>query len=160
MVAVVAESQVRHQVSSFFYLTVKGHSTDRRRGISNSWTPHDPDPVIALLASWMPILPQFIQDNILDQLVLPKVSQAIAEWVAPKRKSKAGSSVALHEIFLPWMGILDQDDQRMEGLVEEAKRKMKAFLKVWRVRDGVPASLDVWKKVRLLGRASPTLESF
>lgn len=80
----------------------------------------------------------FIRDNILDQLILPKVTAAISNWNAKK------DSVSLHAIVFPW---LPHVGLRMEGFLDEARRKVKSMLRHWVTKDGVPKDLLPWKEV-------------
>lgn len=109
---------------------------------SNAWSPSDPMPAVALFTAWTSILPSFIRDNILDQLILPKLSKAIGDW-SPSTLKRGG--VGLHTIVFPWLELTG--NERMEIILEEAKRKIRSWLKSWKVRDGVPAGMDLWKDV-------------
>lgn len=77
----------------------------------------------------------------MDQLILPKVSKAIHDW-SPTSARRGGAS--LHTIVFPW---LEHAGDRMEIVLDEAKRKVRAWLKSWKVSDGVPADLEVWQDV-------------
>ncbi|GAA5970505.1 hypothetical protein JCM21900_003885 [Sporobolomyces salmonicolor] len=113
-----------------------------RSAINNSWTPSDPAPAVALFTSWSPVLPSFIRDNILDQLILPKLSSAIADW-SPSA-FRRGQAPGLHTIVFPWLE--HAGEGRMEAVLDEAKRKVRGWLKTgWRAKEGVPQGLDVWK---------------
>lgn len=98
----------------------------------------DADPAIQFYEAWSNILPPFIRDNLLDQLILPKVQKGIAEW-HPRT-----SGPALRTIVFPW---LPHFALRIEELLGEAKRKVKLLLKTWTVTDGLPEDLIVWKNV-------------
>jgi tuftelin-interacting protein 11 len=94
-----------------------------------------------LLESWSPILPPFIRDNILDQLILPKVKKAVEEWT-PK-PSRSGKVRSLAGVIFPWLPLLGA---RMEDVTEMAKRRIRAVLRSWTPKDGVPAELEKWRK--------------
>jgi hypothetical protein len=111
---------------------------------SNSWSPSDPTAAVALFTAWSPLLPIFLRDNVLDQLILPKLSKAILDW-SPSSMQRGGAS--LHNIVFPW---LEHAGDRMEMVLEESKRKIRSWLKGWKVADGVPAGMDAWKEVRIL----------
>ena len=96
--------------------------------------------MVKLLDSWSSIIPTFIQDNILDQLILPKVSAAILNWNAKK------DSASLQSIVFPW---LPHVGLRMEEFLDEARRKVKSMLRHWIPKDGVPKDLLPWKEVKL-----------
>ena len=118
-----------------------------RSAINNEWDPAHPGPIITLFSTWKSsgLLPRFISDNILDQLVLPKLSKAINDW-SPPRKSKAsmGNGASLHHIVFPW---LEHAGERMEEVLNEAKRTVRGWLKSWRPKDGLPDGLDAWRDI-------------
>ncbi|GAA5836279.1 hypothetical protein JCM9279_002246, partial [Rhodotorula babjevae] len=111
-----------------------------RSAINNSWSPSNPEPAVEFYTAWLPLLPSFVRDNILDQLILPKVSSAIADW-SPSA-AKRGAAPPLHKLVFPW---LEHAGERMDMVLDEAKRKVRSWLKAWKARDGVPQGLDAWK---------------
>lgn len=125
-----------------------------RSAINNEWNPLYPAPVIALFAGWKNsgLVPRFMSDNILDQLVLPKLKRAIESWMPPRRPSSSSKASgkdkkdvpSLHHIVFPW---LEHAGERMDEIVEESKRRVRGWLKSWRARDGVPDGLAAWREV-------------
>ncbi|KAF8523620.1 GC-rich sequence DNA-binding factor-like protein-domain-containing protein [Gautieria morchelliformis] len=109
-----------------------------RSCINNDWSPVDANPAVQLYEEWSNIIPPFIRDNILDQLVLPKIQKGIAEW-----QPRTGGP-ALQTIVFPW---LPHVGLRMEELLGEAKRKVKSLLRNWTVSDGLPKDLIPWKDI-------------
>ena len=109
-----------------------------RTCLNNEWTPEDPTPAVKLYGAWSSFLPPFVRDNILDQLILPKVSKAIADW-SPKR-----SPVSLHALVFPWFPFLGL---RIDDVLGNAQRKVKSLLRSWVLADGVPKDLNGWKEV-------------
>ena len=108
---------------------------------SNEWDPSHPHRAVHLLESWDPLLPPFVRDNILDQLILPKVRTSIDDWDA--RRSKSSKMRSLSGIVFPWLPMLGA---RMEEILEIAKRKIRQVLRKWVVKDGVLSELENWKK--------------
>ncbi|KAF9290846.1 hypothetical protein BGZ68_005918 [Mortierella alpina] len=112
-----------------------------RSAINNKWNPQDCDPVIELLEAWAPpLLPLFIQDNIITQLVLPKLQKEVDRW-SPR------DSLMLHTWIHPWLPVLGEArlDQELFG---DIRRKLAAGLAAWNVLD--PSGLRVlepWKGV-------------
>lgn len=41
--------------------------------IYSKWTPRNFDPMIMALEFWMPVIPQWIFENILEQMILPRL---------------------------------------------------------------------------------------
>ncbi|ODN74686.1 hypothetical protein L202_07017 [Cryptococcus amylolentus CBS 6039] len=114
-----------------------------RSAINNDWEPSRPDKAVHLLESWQPILPQFILDNVLDQLVLPKVKAAVEQWDSRRGKS-AGS---LSTIVFPWLPLLGSE--RVKDVVDLAKRRIRSVLRNWAVKDGVPDELTQWRRAKM-----------
>jgi tuftelin-interacting protein 11 len=108
-----------------------------RSTINNDWDALHPRAAIHLIESWESILPAFIRDNIIDQLILPKVRKAVDEWDARKQ------SVSLYKIVWPWFPVLGE---RMDEVLEGAKRRIRSVLRHWVVKDGIPKELSRWKK--------------
>ena len=114
---------------------------ERELTYSNDWSATSPQAAVHLLESWNPILPAFIRDNVLDQLVVPKVKQAMEEWDG--RPSRSGKTRKLSSIVFPWLPLLGH---RMDDVLEGAKRRIRHVLRRWVVRDGVPEELARWRK--------------
>ncbi|KAF9907909.1 hypothetical protein EC991_010422 [Linnemannia zychae] len=112
-----------------------------RSALNNAWDPRDFDPVIALLEAWaLPVLPQFMHDNIVTQLILPKLHKEIEKW-SPR------DSLMLHTWLHPWLPILGQS--RMdEELFGDVRRKLSSALASWQVLDpSARTVLEPWKGV-------------
>ena len=109
-----------------------------RTSINNEWDPCDCSPAIKLYEAWASFLPPFVRDNILDQLILPKLVKAVSEW-NPKC-----STVSLQSLVFPWLPHLGL---RVEGVLDDARRKVKSMLRAWGAVDGLPQDLAVWRDV-------------
>ena len=111
-----------------------------RTSINNNWLPQTPNPAVKLYEAWSTFLPSFIRDNLLDQLILPKIQKAVAAWNARKE------TVSLHAIVFPWLPYVGL---RLEDVVGDARRKVKSLLRSWVVGEDMPADLIAWKDVSL-----------
>ncbi|KAG5647479.1 hypothetical protein DXG03_009414 [Asterophora parasitica] len=109
-----------------------------RTCINNDWLPEIPLPAVKIYEAWCTFLPPFIRDNLLDQLILPKIQKAVADW-NPKR-----DQVSLQAIIFPWLPYVGL---RIEDLLGDARRKVKSLLRGWTVGDKVPTELPAWKEV-------------
>lgn len=109
-----------------------------RTSINNEWTPENPHPAVKLYELWSSFLPPFIRDNLLDQLILPKVQKSVANWSTKK------STVSLQAIVFPW---LPHVGLRLEDVVGDARRKIKNLLRSWTADEPIPADLLAWKGV-------------
>ncbi|CAK5267229.1 unnamed protein product [Mycena citricolor] len=109
-----------------------------RTAINNDWTPYTPQPAVKLYEVWASFLPAFIRDNLLDQLVLPKVKKAVAEWNAKRANG------SLRSLVFPWLPHLGL---RTEDLIGDAQRKLKSVLRSWNCGEDMPEDLTAWREV-------------
>lgn len=132
-----------------------------RQAINNVWDPKQPDPAIALLEAWHAppkrrryhgmedetsndelsvLLPSWLYHNILEQLILPKLTRAVEDW-NPSR-----DSVLVHTWIHPWLPHLSD---RMDALFTTIRHKLDMSWRKWEGRDQGPlAILTPWKEVR------------
>ncbi|CAO1621112.1 unnamed protein product [Sympodiomycopsis kandeliae] len=113
-----------------------------RSALNNDWRPHHPSAAITLLSSWRPILPRYMWDNILDQILLPKLKRTVSEW-DPRR-----SKYSLHHILFGWLPVLND---RMDDLLSEGKTALREMVKSHRVGKESDASqlikdISPWKE--------------
>ncbi|GAA6003180.1 mRNA splicing protein SPP382 [Rhodotorula paludigena] len=139
-IAAARKRQAERQMTAYETLMWTVWLPRVRSAVNNSWSPANPQPLVSLYTAWLPLLPSFLRDNMLDQLILPKVSSAIADW-SPS-SAKRGASPPLHSLVFPW---LEHAGERMDIVLDEAKRKVRGWLKGWKARDGVPSGLEAWK---------------
>lgn len=123
-----------------------------RTVINNDWSPSFPHPAVRLYEAWSTFLPPFIRDNILDQLILPKVQKAVNDW-----NSRKDVDVTLHSLIFPWLPHLGL---RLEGVLGDAKRKVKSLLRAWNADEGVPKDLIIWKDVSACLRLCVSIHPF
>lgn len=108
-----------------------------RAALTNAWDVYDAAPAVSLVEAWCALVPPFIYDNLLDQLVLPKVGRAVQAW-APKH------GVPLHVFVLPWLPLCGP---RLNAVLDDVRRQWRQALSTWRVADGVPPELLAWRGV-------------
>ncbi|RUS24761.1 GC-rich sequence DNA-binding factor-like protein-domain-containing protein [Jimgerdemannia flammicorona] len=108
---------------------------------SNEWNPRDYDPLITLLETWRPpLLPPFIHDNIVDQLILPKLTKEVTDW------NPRHDPVMIHTWLHPWLPVLGAD--RLAPLFATVRQKLIVALRQWHPSD--PSALriiDPWRDV-------------
>jgi tuftelin-interacting protein 11 len=109
-----------------------------RSCLNNDWSPQEPQPAVKLYEAWSTFLPPFICDNVLDQLILPKIQQSVSDWNLRK------DTMPLQSLVFPWLPHLGL---RLEDVLGDAKRKIKSLLRNWSAGDGMPKDLAVWKDV-------------
>lgn len=65
------------------------------------WNVRDCDPLINLLETWKMLLPQWITDNVLDQLILPRLTTEVSNW------NPLTDTVPIHYWIHPWIPLLN-----------------------------------------------------
>ncbi|KAJ9299921.1 hypothetical protein DTO271G3_2805 [Paecilomyces variotii] len=121
-----------------------------RSALLNDWDVYDPAPATTLVVSWKELLPAFVYANVMDQLVVPKLSAAIKEW--KPRSSKRHPSSSQNSRFpwwlFTWLQYLDErhtDPKQATGLLSDAKRKFRVVLDSWDLRKGLISGIELWR---------------
>ncbi|KDN37748.1 TFP11-domain-containing protein [Tilletiaria anomala UBC 951] len=109
-----------------------------RSAINNDWDPHHPSAAVVLVTAWSAVLPRFIKDNTMDQLLLPKIKKSLSEW------DPRGSTSDLQHIVFPWLPIFPE---RAEELLTDAKRRFRSGLKAWKPSRDIPSGTRKWREV-------------
>ncbi|KAG2219548.1 hypothetical protein INT45_013207 [Circinella minor] len=120
-----------------------------RSAINNQWNIRDPDPLVQLLEAWKPLLPRFIFENIVNQLILPKITHAVSDW-DPRNDPEM-----IHTWIHPWLPVLEA--WRLGDLFTSIRHKLGVVLRVWHPSDESALHIIVpWKDVW----TSQQMESF
>lgn len=109
-----------------------------RSVINNAWTPYDPQPVVNLLETWSSLLPGFIHNLLLEQVIIPKLRLAIDHW-NPRRTRET-----VHLWIFPWLPYLGP---HMDDLVKTVQHKFKVVLETWDIQKGVVVGLEEWREL-------------
>lgn len=122
-----------------------------RSTLVNHWDVFDPSPAISLIAAWKDILPSFVYANILDQVIVPKLTSALKGW-APRSSSRRHKSSHDSSRFpwwlFSWLQYLDErhtDPKQATGLLSDAKRKFRKVLDTWDLRKGLIGGIELWR---------------
>lgn len=68
----------------------------------SSWNPRDSDPLINLMETWKPLLPQWIMDNIFNKLIMPKLLIEVNTW------NPLTDTTPIHIWIHPWIPLLGE----------------------------------------------------
>ncbi|CAO1621300.1 unnamed protein product [Jaminaea pallidilutea] len=104
-----------------------------RSALNNDWRPHHPRAAVDLLSAWRPLLPTYLWDNVVDQILLPKIQRTTTDWEAKSSK------VSLHHLIFPWLSLLKD---RMDEVIAEARRRLRSTLKAWRIGEPSDGSAE------------------
>jgi tuftelin-interacting protein 11 len=67
-----------------------------------NWVCRQPDNLIDLLEYWLPLLPSWILDNLLDMIILPKLTLEVEEW------NPLTDTVPIHTWIHPWLPLMSK----------------------------------------------------
>lgn len=110
-----------------------------RNALTNKWNVKDPEQCLKLLETWQPILTDLVLQNILEQLVLPKLYSTLETW-NPKL-----DTVRVDQWLLPWLSFMGE---RLEPLYAPIRHKISIALQEWTPSDGsAHLVLEPWKNV-------------
>lgn len=123
-----------------------------RSALLNDWDVFDPGPATTLVVSWKEALPSFVYANVLDQLIVPKLSSGLKAW-KPRSSSSRRHPSSHHGSQFPWwlftwLQYLDErhtNPKQPTGLMSDTKRKFRVVLDTWDLHKGVISGIDLWK---------------
>jgi tuftelin-interacting protein 11 len=121
----------------------------KMRSTVTRWDVHDASSLITVVTAWRPLLPAFVYSNLLDQQIVPKLSEALSSWNPRKRRHhhKSSASDAPHVWLFPWLPLLPSyhlDPKSSTGLLVDAKRKFRRVLDTCDITTILPG-LSAWK---------------
>lgn len=104
-----------------------------------SWSPRDSDSMLNLVNVWSPVLPQWILENIRDQLVLPRLQAEVDAW------NPLTDTVPVHAWIHPWLAFMGD---HLEPLYAPVRFKLASALTNWHPSDpSAKMILEPWTKV-------------
>lgn len=124
-----------------------------RSAFLNDWDVYNPTPATTLVVSWKDLLPSFIYANVLDQLVVPKLTSGLKSWKPRNSRHHHNNTTTFNFPWwlFTWLQYLSNhhtDPTQPTGLMSDAKRKFRVVLDVWDIRRpdaGLLPGLDLWK---------------
>lgn len=120
-----------------------------RTVLVNDWDVHEAKNAVHLLESWKQILPGFIYDQLLSQIVVPKLISAIKEW-KPRSNRKHHSHPAPHRWLFEWLPLLSEQQRNPKnanGVMGEVRRKLRSTFDHWDVSRGLMEGLSHWRNL-------------
>ncbi|CAI2327742.1 unnamed protein product [Caenorhabditis sp. 36 PRJEB53466] len=104
------------------------------------WDPRsEMNEMLELIEQWTPLLPIWIKENILEQLVIPKISEKVSDW------DPVTDEMPIHQWLCPWLVVLGD---RIQAVMPPIRQKLAKALKQWDPMDG--SALEVlrpWRNV-------------
>lgn len=111
----------------------------RVRTCLSTFSARRPASAIDLVEAWRPVLARFMFDNIIDQLIVPRLSRSVAACDAPT------SMDALEQIVFPWLAVLGVE--RLAEVLTQAKQRLRSALKMCSISQGPSRGLRDWSSL-------------
>ncbi|KAF6729605.1 Tuftelin-interacting protein 11 [Oryzias melastigma] len=109
----------------------------------SGWQPRMVGPMVDCVTLWAPLLPQWILDHVLEQLVLPRLQREVDNW------NPLTDTVPIHSWVHPWLPLLHS---RLEPLYPPIRSKLANALQRWHPSDAsARLILQPWKTVFTVG---------
>lgn len=118
-----------------------------RSALLNDWDVYDPSPATSLVVSWKELLPSFVYTNVLDQLIVPKLSGALKGW-KPRSSRRQSQNSRFPWWLFTWLQYLDErhtNPRHATGLLSDAKRKFRVVLDTWDLHKGLIGGIELWR---------------
>ena len=96
------------------------------RGLIGQWRCKEAEPMVDLLDRWEPLLPEWIMENILNQLILPRIQTEVDAW------NPLTDLIPIHAWIHPWLPRLSA---RLELVYPTIRQKMAQALVAWQPSD-------------------------
>ena len=129
-----------HQVVSFEFGLYLYLYFIVRDDILRRWEPRQQSHIIEFVSLWRGELPSSIWTNVEDQLILPKLTQAVTEW------DPINERILISEWLLPWHNILGKT--KMYDMVTQIRQRFRQCLRRWETSDNsAKVILTPWKNV-------------
>ena len=111
-----------------------------RRQFLNLQSLKEPEPVIAFLETWQLLLPQWLMNNLMEQIVIPRLGRQVDEW------DPLTDPVPVHSWIHPWLHLMD--GHSLESLYASIRNKLGQALSMWHPSDiSAKIILQPWKNV-------------
>ncbi|XP_044753287.1 septin-interacting protein 1 [Coccinella septempunctata] len=105
----------------------------------STWNPRDCDNLISLLELWTPLLPQWILQNMYNELIVPRLKDEVDSW------DPMTDTVPIHTWIHPWIPLIEPKLQEL--IYPIIQKKLGAALTNWHPSDrSAKFMLQPWKR--------------
>uniref|UniRef100_A0A3Q3AQV5 Tuftelin-interacting protein 11 n=1 Tax=Kryptolebias marmoratus TaxID=37003 RepID=A0A3Q3AQV5_KRYMA len=113
------------------------------RSCVSGWQPRMVGPMVDCVEMWAPLLPAWILDHLMEQIILPRLQREVDSW------NPLTDTVPIHSWIHPWLPLLQS---RLEPLYPPIRSKLSNALQRWHPSDAsARLILQPWKNVFTAG---------
>ncbi|RCN29795.1 g-patch domain protein [Ancylostoma caninum] len=129
-------SMFTDRLSAYDRLLWEGWLPSLRRA-SLDWDPRDHmEPMLRIIEMWLPVLPEWMKENILEQVIIPRIDDRVSSW------DPLTDSVPIHSWLVPWLAVLGD---RLQPVLAPIRQKLAKALRLWNPTDhSAMAILKPW----------------
>lgn len=110
------------------------------RTATSIWNPRIHHTMAAFLDAWASLLPSHILDNILEQLILPRITLFVEQW------DPLTDTIPIHVWILPWKDLLG--DKMQQTVYPTIREKLGTALVAWMPSDrSARAMIAPWQNI-------------
>ncbi|KJH43692.1 g-patch domain protein [Dictyocaulus viviparus] len=127
------------RLSAYDRLLWEGWLPSLRRA-SLDWDPRDQmEPMLRIIEIWLPVLPSWMKENILEQVIVPRIDDRVSSW------DPLTDNVPIHSWLVPWLAVLGD---RLQPVLAPIRQKLAKALRMWNPTDhSAMAILKPWRGV-------------
>ena len=104
-----------------------------------AWNPKEPDLVIQFLDVWKHLIPKWMQKNICEHILLPKLQSAVELW------DPRSDMIPIDSWIIPWLPILDD---QLDIVYPTIRNKLASALTAWHPSDrSAKEVLKPWRQI-------------
>ncbi|MCP9262121.1 hypothetical protein DINM_005413 [Dirofilaria immitis] len=102
------------------------------------WNPRDdPQSMLHVVEKWLPLLPLWMRENLLEQIIIPRIAAQVDEW------NPLTDRIPIHTWLHPWLDVMGD---RLQPIFSPIRQKLAKALKEWNPTDRSALSmLRPWK---------------
>lgn len=123
-----------------------------RDSIISKWRVEDPEPMTRIVEAWKDLLPIFIYSIVMNQLIIPRLTETVKKWrQGSKKHGEQGFVRCKPDAFLfPWLPLLPAEHLNPQGassLLADVRRKLAQEIRKYDVQWGPPDWTTPWGHV-------------
>uniref|UniRef100_A0A0M3IPT4 GCFC domain-containing protein n=1 Tax=Ascaris lumbricoides TaxID=6252 RepID=A0A0M3IPT4_ASCLU len=133
------ENLLEQNLTPFERLLWDGWMPSIRRA-ALKWNPRDDThSMLSVVDKWLPLLPIWMRENLLEQVIIPRISSQVDEW------NPLVDHVPIHTWMHPWLDIMGD---RLQPVFSPIRQKLAKALREWNPTDhSAVLMLRPWKGV-------------
>uniref|UniRef100_A0A1I7X9I8 G-patch domain-containing protein n=1 Tax=Heterorhabditis bacteriophora TaxID=37862 RepID=A0A1I7X9I8_HETBA len=129
------------QLCAYDRLLWEGWLPSLRRA-SLDWDPRDQmERMLRIIEMWLPVLPVWMKENILEQVIIPRISDRVSTW------DPLTDHIPIHSWLVPWLAVLGD---RLQPVLAPIRQKLAKALRLWNPTDKSNCNVGILSAMAIL----------